>query len=112
MAKPAATTRRAQVRGDSDQQRKRNDDVVRDALFQAKRAGRQFDHELEKPGTEQRRQTDGENGQRRRRGRVAAQVVAESHFHNACGVKGGKSAGNVPIFRAEARPRVDSAALG
>ena len=37
----------------AEQQRKRNDNVIGDALFEAKRAGRQLEHVLEEPGAEQ-----------------------------------------------------------
>ena len=68
---------------DRDQGGERNADVVRDALLEAERAGRQADHELEEVGAENRRRADDRDDDRGHPRRlVGAARSVGSHQHD------------------------------
>ena len=74
----AATTSQ---RRDSKQQRKRNHDVVGDALGEAERAGRQLEHKFEEPRAGERREAEREYRKGRGGGRLGENPVDPVLLH-------------------------------
>jgi hypothetical protein len=74
--------RRAAGRRDRHQQREWDDDVIGDALLEAKRAGRQSDDELEIPRAGKRGAGDREDRERRRGGRLGGNPADPGLFRH------------------------------
>src|ERR1700722_14418288 len=62
--------RRLRPRGQRQQERKRDDNIIRDALDEAEMAGLVAEHELEIPGARKRREAEHEHAERRPRERT------------------------------------------
>ena len=76
--------RRARQSCDPQQQRKRNDDMIRDALLETERAGRKLEHIFEEPGASERRQAEYERRAGRGGGGFGGNPIGPALFHLRC----------------------------
>ena len=82
-AKPTISSfaRCARQSRDRQQQRKRNDDVIRDALLETERAGRKLEHVFEEPGAGERRQAERERRAGRGGGGFGGNPIGPACLH-------------------------------